>query len=656
MKILILILIFLPGLLFAQSDSVFNHYSVEIQQLLEDSFGLGEDPANYDYIEELLANPINLNSAAAGDFEALPFMDKNSANLIIDHRKEFGKFLSKNELRLINNLDQTKVELLLIFTTTDEPQIAEIEDRNLLSDLKINLRSRIFRDIQARKGFINSAYAGSPLKNYSRFKLSSGNNFSAGALIEKDAGENNLTDHSSFFVNLKDVIIFNQLTAGDYTIEFGSGAAIWSAYKLSKGSNVLAPIRRKGRNLIPYSSTNENNYLRGGAASLNIGILNLTAFYSNHKIDANLDSSGNILSFPEDGFHRTQFEIQKRKTISEVIYGAKFDFNLFSNFNLSGLYFNSNYSGSILQKTIFSAGGMNFNNYSLAYSYVLPRISVAGEFAYNSISVASVNSMEISLTPKIVFIASLRNFPRNYFSLKSNAFSESSNNQNEFGFYTGMIYRSIIGNFSIFYDQYKFPSMTLNNPLSGKGNEIMLYWTNRWSRSVSTNFKYSFEKKDISDNSGDIAEIIQAVKNKIRTDLIFNLSKNLRWKMRYEYAGYNNRFSGNENGFLTYQDFRIQINSNLTAYSRIIFFATDSYNSRIYEFENDLRGMLSNPPLYGEGIKLYLVMSYEFFNNCILSAKFSRLSKPAESTIGTANQTIYSSIYEYFSVQLEINF
>ena len=146
-------------------------------------------------------------------------------------------------------------------------------------------------------------------------------------VTEKDAGEKSFSEFTAFHLSLKNYGVIKQLTLGDYTLEFGQGLALWSPYALSKGTDAIYPAKRKAKFIHPYKSTNENNFFRGAAASVEYGSFLISGFYSNNFFDANIDSvSRSILSTPIDGFHRTETENSKRKSARETIYGARIDF------------------------------------------------------------------------------------------------------------------------------------------------------------------------------------------------------------------------------------------------------------------------------------------------------------------------------------------
>ena len=136
-----------------------------------------------------------------------------------------------------------------------------------------------------------------------------------------------------------------------------------------------------------------------------------------------------------------------------------------------------------------------------------------------------------------------------------------------------------------------------------------------------------------------------------------NLNKKVKFRTRLEYIFIKYAVQENqESGFLTFQDVQYKPYNNLTVYSRIIFFQTDSFNSRIYEFENDLRGVMTNIPLFGKGMKWYLVVKYSFLNIFTLSLKYSELFEPEENYLGSGLSEINGNIDNRISFQLDLKY
>ena len=61
-----------------------------------------------------------------------------------------------------------------------------------------------------------------------------------------------------------------------------------------------------------------------------------------------------------------------------------------------------------------------------------------------------------------------------------------------------------------------------------------------------------------------------------------------------------------------YQDIQFLICNKVKCCTRIVYFDTQDYETRLYSFENDLPGMMTNRCLYGRGIHWYLLFRCSF--------------------------------------------
>jgi len=120
-----------------------------------------------------------------------------------------------------------------------------------------------------------------------------------------------------------------------------------------------------------------------------------------------------------------------------------------------------------------------------------------------------------------------------------------------------------------------------------------------------------------------------------------------------------NRFnSGNdkedENGFLVYQDIRLRPNEKFQIQARLTFFESDTFDSRLFQFENDLPGVLTNRALFGRGNRWYLLTKYQPVKKFAAYLKYSETYRDDVDVIGTGADQIDSNLDRRVSVQLEL--
>ena len=624
-----------------------------ISDLLPEPSEESDNSDLYGTIEEFISNPVNINEAGLTNLIKVPFVDITTAKMIVQHRKKFGHFFSVYELYSIEGLSKDIVEKIYPFLTvnTKTPDI----ENSFLSNLSLKIRSKIQDDLQDRKGFVENKFAGSKYKIYNRFTASL-NNFELGLLTDKDPGESSINDFSSYFLAIKKTGFINNIILGDYLIKWGQGLALWSPYGFSKGADAVFTVKKNSKIVSRYASASEINFLRGSALNLGWENFSFTAFYSRNKIDANVDSvSKGILSTPIDGLHRTENELTKKGSTSETVYGSAIDYQ--SNYINTGiLFYSSSFGNSYIPGSIYDIKGKNFNYTSFFYDLLLNNINLFGEMVYDGLSVASINGIEIRACKELIFLTALRNYPRNFNNIHGFSFGEKSGaGKNEFGIYYGVRWNSPAGLFNIYFDQFKFPYASYRMPLPSTGYEFLLDYKNKFIKNFETGIRFKYENKEITFDENGLIKIGSRIKRTSRIEFNYKLSKQIRMRGRFEYNNINLKNS-TEEGFITFQDIHFYLSSAINLYTRIAFFKTDSFNSAVYEYENDLPGTLISSALFGEGVRWYFVLKIKPYKLVTISCKYSETFKPKENSLGSGLLEIDGNLDNRFSIQLDLNY
>ena len=90
---------------------------------------------------------------------------------------------------------------------------------------------------------------------------------------------------------------------------------------------------------------------------------------------------------------------------------------------------------------------------------------------------------------------------------------------------------------------------------------------------------------------------------------MFLITESLRLRSRIEYMTYERTGGQAENGLLIAQDVIYKPKeSKLSFNARFALFDTDSYNSRIYSYENDVLYYFRIPAYYYQGARSYLTL------------------------------------------------
>lgn len=647
---------------FSQTDSSYLRTEEILEDILQEPVGDIDESDLYDKLEQLLLNPVDINTATLDDLLQIPLIEISDAQLIIEHRKKFGIFFSLSELNTVENLDRELIKNITPFLYIEKKPIDVTEPpgkiETIASKSNVLLRSRYITALQQNDGFLRNRFEGTKPKIYNRLLVRYNNQFQAGYLTDKDPGESALNEFSSFHIAANDIGFINRAVIMDYLLEFGQGLTFWSPYAFSKGADAIVPVRRNDRILRPYTSSTENNFFRGVASAFNFGDFILTGFYSYNYFDANIDSVTNkITSTLIDGLHRTPGEIRKKNAASERLFGGRLDYRPGNFLHIGFIHYQSKTSNEFQPSNFYDISGDQFNYTAASYRIIFNNFNFSGEFSYNGISVASINIAELLVSNNFSFITSLRSYPRNFYSLHGYAFGERNGaTNNEVGIYTGFKWRTPIGLLNFYYDQFKFPYATFFNPNPTQGDEYLVDFLTRPIRKFELRTRYKYENKELTQVTDNSKSVVKRLRQIFRGELIYTITNQIRLRGRFEYNTFRISETGqNEKGYLIFQDVRYSPTNNFNLYARIIFFKTDSFASAIYEYENNLTGVLTNVPLFNEGIRWYLLMRYRPLKFITLSAKYSETYKPAEKSLGSGDNRIPGNLDNAFSFQIDLN-
>ncbi|MGM0650099.1 MAG: hypothetical protein ACQES1_06270 [Bacteroidota bacterium] len=607
---------------------------------------------------ELSQNPVNINQASEGDLNELIFLTDFQIFNLLKYRNSVEAIHSPYELQYIYGFDEDLVKMMMPFVSFETGQTEEFPLKNALKYGRHDLFLRYERLLEEQEGYKpvpdsilemnpdKSRYLGSPDKLYLRYKYHYKNKLSIGMTAEKDPGEEFFTgsnpygfDFYSGHFQLQDVGIFKNINLGDYSVQFGQGLVAWSSMSFGKTPYVMNVIR-KGRGIYRYTSTNENQFMRGGAATVRLGDFDVSAFYSYKPIDANVneqDTIGNtiesVTSFQNVGYHRTPNEIADKNTINEQIAGGNVKYNHKSlRFGLTYAWYN--YDADLLSGDqpyeLFRFSGNSFMNLGADFRYQYRKFSLFGEVASNDIyEPAMVGGFVINAAPQVAFSGVYRNISPGYYAGYASAFGEQSSVGNEEGFYLGTEITPAAGlEVRAFIDMFKFPWLRYNTGGPSNGYDWLAQVDYDLSRSVAMYWRFKGQEKEenlIMDDT-DLSVMLPDKQFKARYSLKIEPDDRLRLKSQVEYAG----FKGNdkeerEHGWLLSQDVIWQLqNMPLRFVTRFALFRTDSYDTRIYSYEYDVLYAFSIPAYYYHGNRMYLLAKYSPADNIDIWFRIAR--------------------------------
>ncbi|MCC6720820.1 MAG: helix-hairpin-helix domain-containing protein [Bacteroidia bacterium] len=631
----------------------------------------------YEFLNSEKKQKININTASPYQLFKLGFLNFEQIKSILNHRKEFGDFLSYYELQCVDSITIETINKLISFveiSSNNESlnfKSAFIKsNKNLCIYTKISHpRSLLYLDSSGNK----YSYKGSPILNRIKFKSNYKNSLIIGINAEKDAGEEFFSgsnkqgfDFYSAFILLNNFKKLKTLIIGDYKADFGQGLVISGGFNTGKNA-MITNIKKSNSGIRQYSSFNEIDFLRGTAIVLSFAKTEVCFMISAKNNDVVLDtifnSRENILikSFNESGYHRNSVEISGKNKNSEIIAAQNITYsNNNYRFGISSIYAQNKYEeeqGKYLynknyytQKSFFKTG-VNWDFYN-------KNINFYGEAAISSnISKGIICGANISFGNFADFSTVYRNYSKNYIWNHSNSFSENTNSVNEQGVYWGIILfpkRKL--QISGFVDLFKFPFYSYNTDGQTKGEDF--FTELKYIPDKKSIIYIRFRKKSKLENSdeGNYNNLNYADKSSLRIHAEKVFSKSVTAKFRVEFAKYKSPLGVINKGNLMFADISFKtINFPISVNSRITFFNIDDYNARIYAVENDLLYTWSVPSFYNSGIKYY-VMAKLNYGKYACQYKYSILKYYNKSSIGSGYSIINSDKINEHSILIQYSF
>ena len=538
------------------------------------------------------------------------------------------------------------------------PDLLSQESDGGILQPQLTIRSRIQQTLQKAAGYEKGTYHGSMVKSYHRIRVRGGDHLSAGILFEKDAGEKRFNDFTAGNLTITGIGPARKVILGDFIVEAGEGMALWRGYDLSKGADIISPVQRKERGLVPYLSSDEQNYLSGIAAEFEAGKNSTDIFYSLRSLSASIDSNNHVSGFYTAGYFRTDAEEGKRDDLQERMIGVRNTF-----------HFDKQRIGFTAYKTVFSSGlvlegerrfeGKEYSLAALDFAFDWFPVGLFGEWAFVNRTMGGISGLVLQPSPVMNLIASLRHYPANLVSLHGLGFGEKF--PNEDGLYVGVHIHPRGMSLTLYYDQYRFPEPIpgLHFPSTGSDLFLQLEFIPaslfnvqlRCQRKVSG--VRGFEAVD--ENGLPLLRVETQRTRRIRLDLEYAPSQQARLRTRFERA-YFDQSSRQEKGLMIYQDIALKPTAQLRWDFRLVFFQSDSYDSRIYETEKELSGLLALPALYGRGIRWYARLTYQLLEQFEFSAKYSDLLRDDVKRIGSGLDELPGNHDNRIGVQFDLRF
>lgn len=692
LKIIVLLTVFLTvnlSLWSQQKDEIIQQRIELMAEQLETEAVSLEDV--FDALYYYYDHPLNINQANYEELSSLFLLSDLQINELVTTRNKKGEYKSIYDLTALTLWSTYTLEQVAPFIVAIPD--STIKKRKKVGDFfkkgKTETYVRWMRGIERRAGYepvhdsiksqSNAYYWGSPDRLYNRVRYTVGREFSTGVTMEKDPGEAlggptqpyGFDFYSAHLYYRADNSVLQTIAIGDYQLEIGQGIAMWTGYAFNKTNNASGVIR-KARGVQPYTSADEQRFMRGAALQVGNQNLQLKGWYSSKMIDGSVEEILDTLdgeelfyasSITSTGLHRTTGELARKNNIREISYGSQLTAN-WNELKVGASFIHFDYDIPIqpLNRPMntYAFSGDALSNLSFDYVYKRNHILFFGEVAQSrsSQAVAHINGLSWAIDRRLNLSFLHRNYPKDYHSVYNRGFGEYSRTVNEEGTYLGV--QSKLSDkvlFNGYVDVFNRPWLSFRVDAPSNGHEYFAQLQYNFSRKIQLEARYRSQEKTINVSSSNQAmrPVEQFTQDVFRVNFRYKPITKIIWRTRFDYVVDQRESLGNRTGVHLGQDLTVSLSKHFKFTGGYSIFDTEDFDTRIFVYEHHLQNVFSVPVYFNQGSRLYGMIQYSFWENrAVVWVRYGTFVFANQSLIGVGPERIEGNRRSDIAVQLKI--
>ncbi|GMU85699.1 MAG: hypothetical protein AMXMBFR48_09410 [Ignavibacteriales bacterium] len=559
-----------------------------------------EESASFiEYITDFFSTGIDINQAEKDDFLELPGFDEETAGKIVAYRSSNSRFYSTGELYIIPGINPDIIRKYYSLFKVDS---RESSRNNLKGNFSFRQEKRL-NQIQPL------SYPGDEYKMRMKSELRYGETLTARIITEKDPGELKFADHYTGFLTWKQRGILRSVTLGSYILRSPAGLLSGSPYYITLGSRSLRftnALQVRG-----FSSSEENRYLLGGAATIEFDGVTLIPFYSNNLYDGSFGNGAATLFLLDGGYHRSITERRLKDGLLVKSAGISASMNSLRYFRI-GLTF--------YHQDVASASNRSAGNYgSASFSAQVDKYAIMSELVYNRSKldfVVHAARKSAGNSPAGIYF---RNLYDNSLPVYANPYRESSYQNSETG--GGFYFR--LNPFSVPLDcitdifSYKKPG----DPFTTSGFRILISGEKKLSEASVVRAAYSLRSKDRLINTAQAQQNSTAERHSFSVFHQQSVTPFLNLKNRLIYNLFRSDISAQSDGFAFISEIRYTKEDHYGFIAGYAGFSGGMIETASYFSERSFLDFGTLKPLTGTGSYIYTSLFAALPLNFTLSAR-----------------------------------
>jgi hypothetical protein len=206
---------------------------------------------------------------------------------------------------------------------------------------------------------------------------------------------------------------------------------------------------------------------------------------------------------------------------------------------------------------------------------------------------------------------------------------------------------------SVYSDFYRSRWLSFSTAAPSTGYDLFAQANFVFSHKIEFYIRYKNEEKEQKFTQNERYVNLPEKTEKARFHVHYKPFETLTLKTRFEFVNYKGQ--KNENGYMVFQDIQFQpLKIPVNISTRFAWFNTESYDTRIYAYENDLLYTFSIPAYYGKGIRTYINLKYKISNKLDFWFKVGNTFWSDRNIISSGNNEIQGSNKTELKFQLRL--
>jgi hypothetical protein len=397
---------------------------------------------------------------------------------------------------------------------------------------------------------------------------------------------------------------------------------------------LVSSLQRRERGVLHYASADESELLRGMVCTLGEAS-DATLFISAARRDATLTEDGtSVRSIYTGGLHRTATERAKADRLEERLVGARLRRELGRGVAIGATGYRAAYDPELdpplEDGTYYSLRGGSNEVIGTDLLFTRNDFEVFGEHAWCLGAGRAWLAGASYAMDKTETVAIARSYDWDFYNRHGFALSDLSGEvRNERGALFGIGHRTGGTRLWVHYDVFEHPWRRYREETPTRGREIWLEVSQRLGSELTLTFRRRSKaretRQELSSQLATESADLLADRETSRLELAWGRRTSFRSRVRAEWLQTEvEELNKSEDGRIIFFASVYRPFDTLRLETRWISYATGSYDSRVYEFENDLPGVMRNIALWGRGRRWYLLIGQRFGDRVHFSMKYAR--------------------------------